>query len=647
MSTRRISQPNTPADEALFELLKAPTKRSFIMKAGAGSGKTTSLIKALSAISDHYGAALNLRRQKIACITYTDIAANEIISEVGATSLFHVSTIHSFLWTLARPFQTDIKDWVAQRVEAKLDELKTAAETFGPRVQEKTKLKNARDIERYEKDREKIAVVPKFNYGTGSNFPKGVLGHDDILKIGTQFLTERALFRTLLAQRFPFVFVDESQDTTSGVVEALKAVEEQARGKFCLGFFGDPMQRIYTTGIGPIAVGDGWADIPKEENFRCSQTVLKVANAIRRGGDNLVQTRGRMECVSGEERPVIGSARVFVLPADGKRDEYVATIRHWIAANTDDPEWTRGHGAGVKMLVVVHKMAATRLGFGDLFGALNDNAPQSFKEGFREASLWPVRPFMTFVLPICTAVAKADEFEILSLLRAHCPLLKKDDLASKNVAELLAQLRAASMALEPMMRLGSTTTVRQVLEHVNTTELLELDPRFLSYLAVANVAGAAPRRGNDALIETAPDDSADTEAACVESFLNTPATQLWPYQTYVTDESPFSTQQGVKGAEFERVLVVLDDEEGSDHKQFSYDKFFGLAAPSDTDRKNAAAGNDTVVDRTRRLLYVCCTRALKDLAVVYFVPNVEAGVAAVRASGIFEATDVLTLNDLN
>jgi DNA helicase-2/ATP-dependent DNA helicase PcrA len=63
------------------------------------------------------------------------------------------------------------------------------------------------------------------------------------------------------------------------------------------------------------------------------------------------------------------------------------------------------------------------------------------------------------------------------------------------------------------------------------------------------------------------------------------------------------------------VLVVLDDAE-STHFQFSYEKYLGLKALSDTDRKHIEAGEETTVDRTRRLFYVSCTRALKDLGSV-------------------------------
>lgn len=45
-------------------------KRSFALIAGAGSGKTSSLIDALSRIRETDGASLRRNGQRVACITY-------------------------------------------------------------------------------------------------------------------------------------------------------------------------------------------------------------------------------------------------------------------------------------------------------------------------------------------------------------------------------------------------------------------------------------------------------------------------------------------------------------------------------------------------------------------------------------------------
>ena len=82
------------------------------MYAGVGSGKTRSLVNTLNYIAEVYGNALSLRHKQVAVITYTNAACDEISRRIGYNSLFAVSTIHSFLWELIKPYQRDIKIWI-------------------------------------------------------------------------------------------------------------------------------------------------------------------------------------------------------------------------------------------------------------------------------------------------------------------------------------------------------------------------------------------------------------------------------------------------------------------------------------------------------------------------------------------------------
>lgn len=640
MSGGRIDKPDTEADKLLKACITDKAKRSFIMVAGAGSGKTTSLVKALATAIQVHGQEIKRSRRRIACITYTEVAAGEIWADVGNNPLLHVSTIHSFLWSITRSFQADIKAWVLQRIAERILELEETAANFGPRVQQRTREKNQSDIERYRANIPAVEKVSTFRYGTGSDYPRGILGHDDIIRMATYFMSNRPLFRTLISQQFPIVFVDESQDTQPVVVEALKAVARQAGSDFCLGFFGDPMQRIYATGIGDIAAEEGWVEIAKEENFRCPTTVLSVANAIRRDGDDLVQTGGRVvvDPVTGALQPVKGSARIFILPGDERRDERLAAVRLLVSEQLDDPKWADGADADFKLLVIVHRMAAKRLGFGELYAAMNDKAPSAFSDGFLEATSWPLKPFISFVLPMIEAMEAGNEFTAMSLLRKSCPRLQPDLVQKSEAAELLASLRTAVLTLMKMMA-DQKATVRDVLLHIAESQLMSLDPKITAFVIqpLPEMAAAV----GDEVAEEIDQEEVSLEVDAMDRFLACPANQFIGYHSYIRQSSPFSTQQGIKGAEFERVLVVLDDDEGT-HTQFSYDKYFGVKPLSKRDQENIAEGKETAVNRTRRLFYVCCTRALKDLIVVYFTSDPETAERQVRSSGLFQGEDVLT-----
>ena len=137
-------------------------------------------------------------------------------------------------------------------------------------------------------------------------------------------------------------------------------------------------------------------------------------------------------------------------------------------------------------------------------------------------------------------------------------------------------------------------------------------------------------------------DEAELERFAVAAMLRCRVGELRGYRRYIEEESPYSTQQGIKGAEFDRVLVVIDDDEGR-HPQFSYDRLLGLTESSDTERRNLEEGRETVVDRTRRLFYVCCSRAKQDLAIVLFTQNVEEAHRVIAGQALLSPENIHTL----
>jgi DNA helicase II / ATP-dependent DNA helicase PcrA len=77
--------------------------------------------------------------------------------------------------------------------------------------------------------------------------------------------------------------------------------------------------------------------------------------------------------------------------------------------------------------------------------------------------------------------------------------------------------------------------------------------------------------------------------------------------TYLEGYTPFSTQHKTKGTEFDNVLVILDNGNWNNYN-FEY-LFLG-------------DGKASVLERTQKIFYVCCTRAKENLAVFYHNPNI-------------------------
>lgn len=641
--TRRIDNPDTDADVELRRYLDAGGRRNFVMIAGAGSGKTTSLVKALDHIGKKHGDALRRDKKRVACITYTEVAVGEIWGDVGHDPLFHVSTIHSFLWSIVKPFQKDIGGWVRNRIGEKLEDLRTAREAFGKRTQQRTLEKNERETAKLEHALCSLASISSFRYENGSDYSNGILGHDDIVKMVPKLILERPLLASIVAQKYPFFFVDESQDTLPTVVDCLRSVAEQYPDSFCLGFFGDAMQKIYPTGIGTIELAEGWKEITKPENFRCPKAVLEVINNIRADGDGLKQERGRHELVEGKPEPVLGSAALFVLPVDDSKIANLQRVREWLAEKHSDPLWhSNDPEANVRIMVIVHRMAAVRLGFPDLFAAFTDGTSESMKTSFADGTTWAVKPFLGILLPLCSAFIHDRHFEVMQLLRRNSPLLGPDHVRSVESPEkLLAELKTHVHKLTYLMSDSADASVGEVLRYVHKHQLIRLDERVSDYLSIESDSAIARERS-----ESTSDEESERIDKAIGKFLDCPVKQLWGYQQYITDESPYSTHHGVKGAEFDRVLVILDDDEGR-YNLYSYEKLLGLKNLSDNDKDKIRESEESVLDRSRRLLYVCCSRATKDLVVVLFTAEPESAAKHLRKKGFFDAKDIYTLASMN
>jgi DNA helicase-2/ATP-dependent DNA helicase PcrA len=638
--SRRVDSPDTEADREIHACIAATPPQPFVVRAGAGSGKTTSLIKALDWVIAEHGASMRAKKQKVACITYTDLAANEIRADVNDDPLVHVSTIHSFYWAIAKTFQADIKIWLKNEIRRRISALEEEFKNYGPRVRQTTRDRNMADQERYARNLKALEDVKTFNYGVGSDYAKGILGHEDILQLTDFLLQNRALFRRVVALNYPFVFIDESQDTFPGVVKSFKNVEAEMRGKFCLGFFGDPMQSIFMRGAGDIPLEDHWRAITKPENFRCAKQILDVANAVRAQGDGMQQVRGLHERVNGDLKPVEGSARMFVLPNTLNRTEALARVRAWSAAANGDEGWTIPEVA-VKILVIVHRMAANRLGFGGIYSALNDRTSEAMKQGMQDGTGWPVRPFLSFALPIVAAKNAGDEFAAMNLLREFSPRLAPGALNGRRAADVLRELHAAVLRLVAMLDEASTT-IGDIALHLRDTGLFEFDERYARVLGfVGDVADAQEAEAADA----AQAEGRASDAA-IAKFFKCSAQELRPYERYVSAGSPYATQHGVKGAQFERVIVVMDEEE-SDYRTYNYERVFASAEARAADRARAQGGDENTWSRTLRLLYVCCTRAQRGLVLTFFVADPAATLENVVASGILPRGALFTHDALD
>jgi DNA helicase-2/ATP-dependent DNA helicase PcrA len=606
---------------ASFLDLEKPT--SFFLFAGAGSGKTRSLVQALKHIAAKYRDTLRLRARQVAVITYTNAACDEITRRVEYDPLFVVSTIHSFAWSQIQSFNSDIREWLRVNLQTEIAEL-TAEEAKG-RAGTKASASRQASIEAKGRRLSRLDEIKIFTYNPNSdNRERNALNHSEVVKIFAAFLLEKSLMQRMFVEKFPFLLIDESQDTNKVLIEALLAVQEAHASRFCLGLIGDTMQRIYLDGKERIEsdIPNSWAVPEKKLNHRSPKRIVRLINKIRGGSDTHTQ--------QPRDDAIEGWARLFVFPLDtADKPATEDRVRAYMAEATGDGEWNNRDAC--KILTLEHHMAAKRMGFEKLFEAL---APiEQFRTAFLDGSFAPTRFFTHSVLPLISAQQRGDKFGAARIVRESSPLLSKDTL--KGSQKPLDQLRNAQSAIDSLMALWGhgEPTCAAILENVAATNLFVLPDSLRAALAAANVEPAQSQ--DDELADPITDN-----IAALLAFLDCPFSMIKPYASYVAREASFDTHQGVKGLEFDRVMVLMDDGDARGFL-FGYDKLLGAKAPSASDVKNAQEGKDSSIDRTRRLFYVTCSRAKQSLALVAYSEDPNAIKANAVATDLFSEAEVI------
>lgn len=97
-------------DQKIIETLQSG--ESFLVEAGAGSGKTYSLMKAIEWIQANKYIDYQRKRQNVICITYTNVAVNVIETRLKEKSFILPSTIHSFAWSAIKQYQSTLLQYI-------------------------------------------------------------------------------------------------------------------------------------------------------------------------------------------------------------------------------------------------------------------------------------------------------------------------------------------------------------------------------------------------------------------------------------------------------------------------------------------------------------------------------------------------------
>ncbi|MBN8641537.1 MAG: ATP-dependent helicase [Flavobacteriales bacterium] len=586
--------------------------RSFVLEAGAGSGKTYTLIQTLNYLIKNKGEKIRYNNQKIICITYTNVAKNEIIERLEHNPIILVSTIHEFLWDCIKSYQKQLKIELCKLNEIRYNEDFT----------------NGKDSKYLPDLSERIGKIISVNYDDTAfrDFEKGQLHHNDVISLSEMMFRNNILLTNILAQKHPYILVDEYQDTATEIISALiDFLLIRNQNKIVLGFYGDSYQKIYDTGVGDLEKYYTDEDskllelVKKEENYRSSRAVVDLLNNFRTNIRQIPQKdlEGSVKFVyctySPSRTPKINKKTGEIIYKNGEIDfeekitEYERRIELPKNENYDKlvdslikKGWNFKENSLDKILVLANSRVAKRANFGGLYQVYSTRNSLTVKDQLLDRNHYLIKYFTGYVDKktsqereiglehlIYFSESKNDN-EVIRFLKKQGSLLDVEfrHILKTQIGEILKEL----------IEKRKTKTIGEVFNFIQEKKIMRTPDSFYKLKERISI-------DIDTIEEGADKERIKKDKLLYDSFMNLPYSQVINFFNHTQNKTVFSTKHGTKGDEYRNVLTVIDDTEWK--VEYNFENFFNGKEEKPERRL-----------RTRNLFYVECSRAKENLVVL-------------------------------
>ena len=489
----RAKQRADELDVVIIESLK--NGENFRVEAGAGAGKTYSLMKVIDWLEKEKRNYFKRNGQHVACITYTNAAVDVIKGRLKSEDFIQPCTIHNFAWGLMKRFQSSLIKTVG-----KLELL--------PKKDDGTSYT--------------IDEVKCISYELGVRYIRDgelFLFHDDVIKLFVKMLDNRK-FRMILASQYPIILIDEYQDSFKSIMDQFLEhfINQEIKPQF--GLFGDSWQTIYSSmGACGEVISDHITVINKEANFRSQDVIVQALNKIRPELPQVTaldKTDGRIYVITTDD--YLGLRQKGAHYKDELPDQELFVRIDSVREKLHDLGWD---SKSQKTLMLTHRLLAKEQKYENLFATLGDHLKDADDDHFLF--------FMNRVEPVYDALVKNRPkilFEALGVERK--PIETKENKHQWNL-------------LRYSLETARQGRIIDVLNAVEKSGLIGI-PDKVSYWMSVYKAG-----DKITLFYKNP----------IEKLYEISYSEVLNAIEFQKPEAEFSTHHGVKGEEYESVLFVM------------------------------------------------------------------------------------------
>ena len=630
---------------------------SVVFNSGAGAGKTYALVECLKYIISKNREILNNHNQKIACITYTNVAAKHVQKQIGASDVVEISTIHDRIWSIIgqqknallslhieklkneiseiesqlqsspdynkyreldenmkeRFFRimydnrevynkyyncgaSDFRNSLLQLITREYSDLLSNVSKFKGLVDKLFKHKRYVDcLKKIEQGENGYKVVKYDAMYNRDRLDKMRISHDTLLEYGFKLVARYPKMRQLIIDQYPYILIDEYQDTADVVIKILNLLEKYAKEikhNIFIAYFGDSVQNIYDTGVGKRLnqLHSGLVAVDKIYNRRSYCEIIDVANKVR--FDEIVQKSIFLDSKGGSTRFYHGSPQ---------------EVKDFI--NLCEEKWKPTEESPLHCLFATNQMVAEYSGF--------------------------LNMYETFKMADAYQGSKHEQLnsELLSHDTVH---LGKVQSILYRLMKLYTEIREEKIPLRNIIptndyRNISFTELKALIEILRSTDGDTIDDLLINVFEQYSIAKDKTYKliidsifdvDDETSYETVKKyfltslysswNESDDPTEIISPLLNISVQELLNWFHYINrDEKKricYHTFHSTKGLEFENVIVILGKDFGV--KRDLFENFF----------INYGKNEETLSDKYekgRNILYVTVTRAIKNLRIFY------------------------------
>jgi ATP-dependent DNA helicase UvrD/PcrA len=459
--------------------------------------------------------------------------------------------------------------------------------------------------------------------------------HDTLLEYACELFEIYPMLQRVVIDKYPYFFIDEYQDTNEKVIQIVRNLYHAAnkyKKKWLVGYFGDTVQNIYDNGVGLRikTLHPEVMDVDKVFNRRSHKQIIDTVNAIR--NDEIVQKPIFDDRNMGDVTfyySTIGGDKKDI--SQGFLDRYRSDLSNGNNIKTKD----------IHCLVLTNKLVAELSQFGDIHRVANNSTIyyKDLNTKLLSNDLEKLHPTMLLLYRIINLRrAMLDECstygDVLGKLKgkisfsaAHALFKKIRLLKPQNLGEFVCTL---SKEIE---RDKCEQNLRLNLLNNLSVKLKDDDgERDLKTYVLNKI--------KDLMIKPSSSSAEDNdEKKQVDALLSIDLAQWYCWIDFIDrkDEGKgiiFHTYHGTKGEEYENVAIIMEHSFGGGWQgRDKIKKYFLKVGSRNKDQTSSEKQEKTDLDfeNSKNLLYVACSRAIKNLRILYIddIADIRTGIESI------------------